>query len=100
MSKKLIKSYNKILSFLISLLGIGSSFSVTSYDTTAEYGTSYTTFELIGKVTTENNEGCENIRVSVHNIFYASKGEEYEFETDNAPFVADVKMAFSDINRK
>lgn len=101
MSKKLIKSYNKLLSFLISLLSMGTSFSVTSCNTTAEYGTPYATFKLIGKVTAENDEGIENIRVSaLYDTFYTSKNGEYALEINNVPILPEVQMTFSDIDRE
>ena len=70
MKKSLLTGTNAVITFLMALLGFGTSgciglYGIPEIPGPEEYGTPYATFEAAGKVTDEETQPVENIRVTM-----------------------------------
>ena len=86
MKRNILKKYNFLIAFLISILGVGVACSLggCEYGTPGdEYGTPSARFKVTGTVTSETNAKISNIRVVMHS------GESLARQTDTS---------FTDIN--
>ena len=65
MKKSLLTGTNAVITFLMALLGFGTTGCFMKYGAPVEYGVPHATFEAAGKVTDEAAQPVENIRVTM-----------------------------------
>lgn len=65
MKKSLLTGTNAVITFLMALLGFGTTGCFMKYGAPTEYGVPHATFEAAGKVTDEETQPVENIRVKM-----------------------------------
>ncbi len=65
MKKSLLTGTNAVITFLMALLGFGTTGCFMKYGAPVEYGVPYASFEAAGKVTDEETQPVENIRVTM-----------------------------------
>ncbi len=98
MKKSLLTGTNAVITFLMALLGFGTSgciglYGIPEIPGPEEYGTPYASFEAAGKVTDEDTQPVENIRVKMKTKWeneyfldqYTNEDGEYHFS-----FLVDV----------
>ncbi len=85
MGKRVIKGYNRLIAFLLSVLGIGSSatFSGCGDNYTCEYGTPRADFKVSGVVTDGEDKAVEGIKVVMHRAEGYDKDSTYTDENGN-----------------
>ena len=100
MKKSLLTGTNAVITFLMALLGFGTSGCIGLYGIVVpgpkEYGTPYASFDAAGKVTDEDAQPLENIRVKIKSKWqnmhfydqYTNEEGEYKI-TDGYYFPAD-----------
>ncbi|RUT78455.1 radical SAM-associated putative lipoprotein [Ancylomarina longa] len=103
MKIKFYKSYNKLLSIFLSLIGMGASLSLTSCDlsnnTRVEYGTPHATFKVHGVVSSETNVKIPNIRVVMReDTTFTDANGAYEVEISDFPGNQNFAMGFKDVD--
>lgn len=101
MKNKYLKSYNKFLSYLLSLLGFGIAFSngCAMYGTPAEYGTPNATFKVNGQVTDEQSIPIPKIRVVLQfDTTYTDIQGKYLVKTVSFPESQTFKIEFDDVD--
>ena len=100
MKRKFLKGYNKFISFLLSILGIGVTFSSCDQsDTRVEYGTPYATFKVNGKVTDEADNEISGIRVEMYgDTTLTDEDGNFNVEASEFPGSADFQIIFEDID--
>jgi putative lipoprotein (rSAM/lipoprotein system) len=101
MKTKFLKVYNKLLYYIIALLGVGTSFttSCAMYGTPVEYGVPNATFKVSGKVTTEQNIAIPNIRVVLpYDTAYTDNQGNYLVKTVTLPGNQSIPIQFKDID--
>ncbi len=101
MRKNQLKRYNRLIAFLMSLLGVGGGFTITGCEKVSpcEYGTPHATYKLNGKVTNENNEGINNIRVTMYyDTAFTDESGNYNLESINYPPGQEVILTFTDVD--
>ena len=65
MKKSLLTGTNAVITFLMALLGFGTTGCFMKYGVPVEYGVPHATFEAAGKVTDEAAQPVENIHVKI-----------------------------------
>ena len=89
MKRNILKKYNYILAFLLSVLGVGAACSLggCEYGTPAEeYGVPMATFKIHGTVTSEENDKIPNIRVVLRtDTTYTDQNGAYAVQTNTFP---------------
>ena len=94
MKKSLLTGTNAVITFLMALLGFGTTGCFMKYGAPVEYGVPHATFEAAGKVTDEAAQPVENIRVKMktkwENEYFLDQytnedGEYYVSLEDNWP---------------
>lgn len=100
MKPKLLKSYNKILAFILSILGVGgTTFSCAMYGIPAEYGTPYANFKVNGTITNSRNETIPGIKVKMpYNSTYSNTNGKYEIDTHDFPTNQTFQIKFIDVD--
>ena len=104
MKRKILIKSNKLISILLSLLGIGGSFTLTNCGGTksAEYGTPTATFKIYGKVTSEDGDQIPYIKVkaAMHNSdsSYTNEAGEYTLVLGSFPSDQDFHMEYNDVD--
>jgi putative lipoprotein (rSAM/lipoprotein system) len=103
MKRNILKKYNRLISILLSLLGIGGSFNFTSCDGTGqvEYGTPSATFKIYGKVTSEEGEQIPYIKVKSalhYDSSYTNENGDYTLVLNSFPSDQDFYMEYSDVD--
>ena len=97
----LLKTYNKLISYLLALLGVGLACSNQGcmYGSPMEYGTPHATFKVTGKVTDQQNSGIQNIRVvfPYDTVFTDVQGK-YSVKTVDFPTDQSIPIQFKDID--
>jgi len=78
MKAKILTRFNALLTFLLGLLGFGLTDCAKKYGVPVEYGVPHATLEVNGKVTGEDAEPLENIRVVANYKFQDSKESLFE----------------------
>ena len=100
MKNRILKSQNKIIAFILSVLGIGSTgiFNGCSIsDTPVEYGTPSATFIVKGKVA--NETGINGIKVKMsYDSTYTNESGRYEIEVIDFPMDQEFQIQFEDID--
>jgi putative lipoprotein (rSAM/lipoprotein system) len=101
MKRNILKKYNYLIAFLISLIGVGSAFSLSGceYGTPLEYGTPTATFKVSGTVSAEDNTKISNIRVVMESdtTFTDILGA-YNVQVATYPDDQDLLVKFDDID--
>ena len=90
MSIKVLKKYNLLIAFLLSILGFGSACSKDK-DLSVAYGTPSQRYKVYGKVTSELGSKIPGIKVQMTSE-YALTG------TDTTLYVRDTSSTITDIN--
>jgi len=104
MKRKILKRYNRIISVLLSLLGIGGAFTFSGCEgggntPGAEYGTPHATFKIYGKVTSEDSAEIPNIKVVMpFDSTYTDEKGNYNLEVVAFPMDQDFSVRFKDID--
>ena len=65
MKKSLLTGTNAVITFLMALLGFGTTGCFMKYGAPTEYGVPYASFDVAGKVTDEETQPVENIHVKI-----------------------------------
>lgn len=91
MKARMLNRINAFITFVIGLLGFGMTGCVKKYGSPeppiiAEYGCPYATLEVKGKVTDEESQPIENIRVVTHSRYTDDAMETYTDENGNYQF--------------
>lgn len=99
MKAKILTGVNSLIGLILGLFGIGCvscKYGVPEPVPMAEYGCPYATFEAKGKVTDENAQAVENIRVRIRNKYgdelpyiYTDENGEYNTGTLEGVFPPD-----------
>ncbi len=102
MSKKVIKNYNKLIAFLLTILGIGTSatFSACDDDVVCEYGTPYADFKISGTVTNAQKENIPGVKVLLNDYdsTLTDSNGTYSFTTQTFPAETLFPIKFIDID--
>lgn len=104
MKRKILIKSNQLISLLLSLLGIGGTFSFSSCDGTkqVEYGTPSATFKIHGKVTSEDGDQIPYIKVKAamhhYDSSYTNEAGEYTLVLGSFPSDQDFYMEYSDVD--
>ena len=99
MKIKLLEKHNKLIAFLLSVIGIGGacSFGGCAYGTPVEYGTPTATFKVSGKVNSEEEANIKGIRVIMFDdTAYTSEEGKFQVQTVNFPADVDLDIEFDD----
>lgn len=101
----LFKRFNTLISFLLSILGFGAAFSLSSceYGTPAvEYGTPFATFKVKGSVKSElSSNAIPNIRVVMGNdTTFSDESGNYQISNTDFPDDQTFLLEFKDIDGK
>ena len=99
MKIKLLEKHNKLIAFLLSVIGIGGacSFGGCAYGTPVEYGTPTATFKISGKVNSEEEANIKGIRVIMcDDTAYTSEEGKFQVQTVNFPADVDLDIEFDD----
>jgi len=103
MKRTLLKRYNTLLSFLLSILGFGAACSLSGCEygiLVAEYGTPYATFKVNGNVKSEEtSDNIPNIRVvmGVDTAFTDAQGN-FQVSASDFPDDQTFLVEFKDID--
>jgi len=105
MKRKILIKSNKLISILLSLLGIGGTFNFSSCDDgtqQVEYGTPSATFKIFGKVTSEDGEQIPYIKVKAamhhYDSSYTNEAGEYTLVLNSFPSDQDFHMEYADVD--
>jgi putative lipoprotein (rSAM/lipoprotein system) len=104
MRKSLLKINNRLISFLLSILGFGAASSITCCcmygSPVVEYGTPHATFRVKGSVQTEmNSDALPHIRVVMgEDTAYTDEQGNYQVENIDFPDDQIFLVEFSDID--
>ena len=100
MKRKILKKYNRLISILLSLLGIGGTLNFTSCGTgQVEYGTPNATFKIYGKVTSEDGSQIPYIKVGVpYDSSFTNESGEYTILINSFPSDQDFNVEYSDVD--
>ncbi|MFV0267034.1 MAG: radical SAM-associated putative lipoprotein [Draconibacterium sp.] len=102
MKNRILKSQNKIIAFLLSVLGIGSAGifgGCNPTDAPVEYGSPSATFVVKGKVTNEAEAGIKGIKVKMVNDSTATdQNGQYEIDIVDFPTDREFQIQFEDID--
>jgi putative lipoprotein (rSAM/lipoprotein system) len=102
MKRNILKKYNYIIAFLLSVLGVGGACTLggCEYGTPAEeYGTPSATFKVNGIVSSEDNTKIPNIRVVMQSdTVYTDLNGAYNVQTSAFPDDQNFLVEFEDID--
>jgi len=102
MSHKIIKGYNKVIAFLLSILGIGSSVTFTACDVVnggCEYGTPHADFKITGTVTNESGGTVNGVKVlMMYDSTYTDANGDYTIVAEDFPDDQTFPIQFIDID--
>jgi len=101
MKTRYLKTYNKLISYLLALLGVSLACSngCAMYGTPAEYGTPNATFKVLGKVTTEQDVAIPNIQVVLdYDTAFTDNLGNYQVQTVNFPDNQIFPVHFKDVD--
>ena len=103
MKRNILKKYNFLIAFLLSVLGVGEACSFTGcamYGSPAEeYGTPSARFKVHGTVTSEDSLKIPNIRIVMEtDTDYTGINGEFAVETVSFPLSQDFLIEFDDID--
>ena len=99
MKTKLLIISNKVLSALISLLGIGTFFSINNCESSVEYGTPHASYKVNGKVLSQTEQPVPNVRVTMdYDTAYTDIDGKYEVNTNASPGTDTFNIQFEDID--
>lgn len=99
MKRKLLTNYNKVLAYVISLLGISATFSCCMYGSPVEYGTPVATYKVSGNVSDENDNQLQGIRVVLRNdTSFTNENGVYSVQANDFPGEISFPIAFSDVD--
>ncbi len=102
MKRIVLSRYNRVIAFLLSILGIGSActFGGCEYGSPAvEYGTPHAVFEVFGKVTGDNDVAVPAVRVSLeYDTTYTDENGNYIARVTAFPEDQNLTMEFMDID--
>lgn len=103
MKRSILKKYNYMIAFLISVLGVGAACSFTGcamYGSPAEeYGTPSAMFKVYGTVTSEDSLRIPNIRVVMEtDTDYTDINGEFAVEAISFPLSQDFLIESDDID--
>jgi putative lipoprotein (rSAM/lipoprotein system) len=97
-----LKWHNKLLAFLLSLIGVGAACTTggCEYGTPAdEYGTPSAKFIVNGKVTSESNTAIQGIRVIMkYDTVYTDSEGDYSAKTIAFPESQTFTLKFEDVD--
>ncbi len=99
MKIKLLEKHNKLIAFLLSVIGIGGActFGGCAYGTPVEYGTPTATFKVNGKVNSEEDVKIKGIRVIMcDDTAYTNEEGKFQVQTVNFPADVDLDIEFDD----
>lgn len=102
MKTRLIKSYNRFLAFLISILGFSSLYSIISCDNTStvEYGNPYAKFKVKGYVTNSSETPVKGIRITMEtDTAFTNDSGKFQIETTSFPQEQAFLLNFTDIDK-
>lgn len=102
MKRKILKKSNKLISILLSLLGIGGTYTFSGCDdgtASAEYGTPSATFRVYGKVTSEDGEKIPYIKVNMHyDSTFTNENGDYTIVIGSFPQSQEFFGEFTDVD--
>ena len=99
MKEKILKGYSRLLSFILSILGLGTTFNACDINAPVEYGMPHATYKVNGKVTNEMNKKIPGIRVIMEYDTVITNDEgKYEFIRSDFPGSQDFHISFEDID--
>lgn len=95
--KRWFSLQNKSIGYIISLLGVSSTFIFNSCIISPEYGSPHATFKVNGKVTSKTGETIKQIKVimSYDSTRTAANGD-FNIEIDDSPMDQEYKVQFID----
>lgn len=99
----LFKNYNRLISFLLSILGFGAACSLSGCEygpLAVEYGTPLATFKVTGNVRSElTSQTIPNIRVIMgYDTTYSDKSGNYQISNIDFPDKQTFLVKFRDID--
>ena len=101
MNHRLLINYNKLLKYLLAILGIGGActFSGCLYGSPVEYGSPHATYKVTGKVTSEQNIKIPNIQVIMeYDTSYTDNDGNYFVWAEEFPGDQDFNIKFIDVD--
>ncbi len=103
MKRKLLEKHNKLIAFLLSIIGIGGacSFGGCAYGVgpAPEYGVPSATFKVTGKVNSEEGVKIKSIRVIMRkDTSYTDAEGKFHVQTNDIPEVKDFDIEFDDVD--
>ena len=101
MKRKILKKNNRLISILLSILGIGGTYTFSGCDGTnsAEYGTPSATFRIYGKVTSEDGAKIPYIKVAMHyDSTFTNENGDYTIEIGSFPQSQEFFAEFTDVD--
>lgn len=102
MSRKIIKNYNRLLAFLLSILGVGSTATFTACGPVGggcEYGTPHADFKISGVVIDEQNQKIQGIKVVMqYDSVYTDTDGKYKISVQEFPTDQTFPISFIDID--
>jgi len=100
MKRKLLEKHNRLISFLLAIIGIGgaTTFGGCEYGIgAAMYGTPTATFKVKGKVTSNEGTKIQGIRVIMRNdTTHTNPDGIFQVQTDDFPGDNDFNIKFDD----
>jgi putative lipoprotein (rSAM/lipoprotein system) len=103
MKRALLRKYNTLLSYLISILGFGAACSISSCEygsPIVEYGTPHATFKVVGKVRSDaTDSNLPHIRVVMRDdTNFTDEQGNYHVESIDFPDDQTFLVEFKDID--
>ena len=101
MKHKILKKYNRLISILLSILGIGGTYTFSGCDKTpsAEYGIPSATFRIYGQVTSEDGIKIPYIKVGMqYDSSFTNENGDYTIKINSFPSDQDFFMEYSDVD--
>lgn len=99
MRKKVRIGYKKLFSFILSMLGIGATFSACEWNAPMEYGTPHARFKVNGKVTDKMNKEIQGVKVIMqYDTVYTNNLGNYEINTSDFPSSKNFPISFEDVD--
>jgi putative lipoprotein (rSAM/lipoprotein system) len=102
MKRKLLEKQNKLIGFLLSIIGIGSALTFGGCEygvgpNAMEYGTPSATFKVQGKVSSEGNANIKGIRVVMQrDTALTDVDGKFQVQTNDFPADRDFNIEFDD----
>ncbi len=102
MSRKILKGYNRLISLLLSILGIGTTATYTACDIIpggCEYGTPFADFKINGTVTNESGQSVPGIKIlMMYDSTYTDSNGKYNLVTESFPTDQNFPIQFIDVD--